>query len=321
MIALTCPKCKIALEQKENILVCSSCDYILNNQKGVYTSRSLGNIDEKNFYDQIYDREKGGDWIVGLKNESFFKKVLEKISLSYRRERFFKQNIKGYNNLILDLACGAGRGYFKDYGEVVGIDLSIKPLEVAKNRYDMVILGSAIELPFSDNSFDYVVSSDFFGHIKDENKDEIIKEIYRILKPGGKTLHIIETDSKNRWFKFAHKYPELFQKYFIEQIGGHIGLEMPDQVVGRWKKNNFEVAKAIKIWGLIWPIQGYNIFDNEYQEKSHFVKLVVIISKMLSKFRVIREFVNIILNPLNSIIETLTEINHGQGLMIVCKKK
>lgn len=322
MIKLVCPKCRVELERRGDNLACSKCGFTLNKTDGIYVAGNANKTSEKEFYDELYDKEKGSNWIKGLKKENILKNILEKVSLSYRRERFFKNNIKGKNNLILDLACGAGRDYFKNYGEVVGVDLSLKPLEIAKERYNLVLLGSADELPFSDNVFDYVVSSDFFGHIINKDKDKIIKEIYRVLKPGGKTLHIVETDSENAWFRFAHKYPELFQKYFIEQIGGHIGLEMPREAVSRWKENNFEIIKAIKIWGLIWPIQDYkSLFDNEYQKKSLFIKMVVFKSKILSKLRPIREMINIFLNPINSVVESLTDLNHGQGIMLICQKK
>jgi len=322
VIKLVCPKCKIKLEQKGNDLVCLKCEFVLNKTEGVYKANNVDEANEKKFYDELYNKEKGSNWIKGLEKENIFKKILEKISLSYRRERFFKNNIKGKNNLILDLACGAGRAYFREYGEVVGIDLSLRPLEVAKEKYDLVILGGVDKLPFPDGIFDYVVSSDFFGHVRNEEKNKIIKEIYRILKPGGKTLHVIETDSENTWFKFAHKYPELFQKYFIDQIGGHIGLEMPNKVIERWRENNFEIVKAVKIWGLIWPIQDYkNMFDNEYQKKSFFIKALVLKSKILSKLRPVREMINTFLNPINSLVEFLTDLNHGQGIMLICQKK
>ena len=70
-------------------------------------------------------------------------------------------------------------------------------------------LGSA--LPFADESFDYVVSADVIGHIRHEDKDRLFAEMHRVLKKGGKAIHVIETDATSRWFKFAHRYPDLFQ--------------------------------------------------------------------------------------------------------------
>lgn len=319
MINLICPECKIDLKKEADSFVCVSCPFVLKNNDGVLVDSK--EEADKEFYDKIYSDDKGAHWLQGLER-NFLKSILEVVSLSYRRERFFKKNMQGgKDSMVLDVACGAGRDYFRKFGYIVGVDLSLKPLEIAKAKYDLVVQGGVEKLPFPDNTFDYVVSSDFFGHVKNEDKDAIIKEILRVLKPGGKTLHVIETDSENFWFKIAHKNPDLFQKYFIEKIGGHIGLEMPSMAVERWKKNGFTILKAKKIWGVVWPIQDYQMFDNEYKDLSLSANIFVAISKILSKIKLVQVGVNIILNPLNSIIESPTPINKGQGLMLVCQKK
>ena len=319
MVKLFCPQCKLELAKEGLRQKCGQCGFFLEEKDGIFVSGEIKERD-KEFYDKIYDEEHGQKWFQGL-NRSFLKRVLEKISLGYRRERFFKRNIHGKENLILDLACGAGRDYFKDYGTVVGVDLSFKPLEIAKNRYDVVVQGGVEKLPFADGTFDYVTSSDFFGHVRDEDKDKIMKEIRRVLKPGGKTLHIIETDSENYLYKFAHRYPDLFQKYFIEKIGGHVGLEMPSACANRWEQNGFELVMIKKIWGTIWPIKDYaSFFNNEYKEKSIFIRAVVIISLILGKIKLVEVFVNIILNTVNSLVGFFTNLNHGNGLMLVEKK-
>ncbi len=320
---LICPNCRATLDKDAGeTRACSKCSFTFEKKDGVLVSGEILAEKDKEFYDHIYSGELGEHWFQGLNRNNILKQILEKISLAYRRERFFKRNIKGRNNLVLDIACGAGRDYFTKYGKIIGIDLSFDALAIAKKGYDLVIQGGVNKLPFSDNTFDYVVSSDFFGHIRSEDKDQIMKEIHRVLKPGGKTVHIIENDSNNRWFRFAHRYPELFQKYFIEKIGGHIGLELPSACVERWKKNGFEPVIVKKIWGVIWPIQSYvELFDNEYKAHSVLVKGVVAISKFLSRIKVIRLLCDVVLNPINSLVESLTRLDHGQGLMIVCQKK
>lgn len=322
MVELFCPKCKTKLSKQGSDYKCGTCQFALRDKDGVLVSTSSVDHADTEFYNAIYEGEHGQKWFQGLNRQSLAKRILEKISLSYRRERFFKRNIKGKNNVILDLACGAGRDYFKNYGTVIGVDLSYKPLEQARQRYDTVIQSACDSLPFADNTFDYIVSSDFFGHVRAEDKDKIINEILRILKPGGKTLHIIETDSNNIWFKIAHKDPVLFQKYFVEKIGGHVGLEMPEECVRRWNNIGFEVIKATKIWGFIWPIEYFrDMFDNEYRNNSALVKLVVWESKILSRIKIIKVIINVLLNPVNYIIELSTPLNRGNGLMLVCQKK
>lgn len=294
------------------------------NMGGVWVDTAIDGDADRAYYDDIYQKGKGHQWFQGLNRSSLAKRMLERLSLSYRRERFFRRHIpvtQDKSFRILDIACGAGRDYLADHGYMVGLDVSYAPLAQAKDRYDLVVQANATRLPFEDNTFDIVMTSDFFGHITDEPKDQIMQEILRVLKPGGKTLNIIETDSTNIWFRLAHKDPALFKKYFIDEIGGHIGLEMPSDCVARWQRHGFVDVSAKKIWGLVWPIQDYaNLFGNEYAEKSRFLSLVVLISRLLGTRRSVRSIVNVLLNPLNSIVESVTPLNHGNGLMLVATK-
>ncbi len=135
-------------------------------------------------------------------------------------------------------------------------------------------------------------------------------------------LHVVETDARNRHFRFAHRYPDLFQKYFVEAIGGHFGLELPTSAIQRLESNGFRVMEARKIWREIWEILGYEmVFDNEYKEKSRLIRAVVTLSKVLSANVVVQEAMNIMLNPVSVLAEQLTPPDSGQGLMVVCTKE
>lgn len=57
-------------------------------------------------------------------------------------------------------------------------------------------------------------------------------------------IHIIETDANNWHFRFAHRYPDLFQKYFVESIGGHFRLELPSKAIARIENNGFKVFRS-----------------------------------------------------------------------------
>lgn len=321
MVPVLCPVCHTPYVSSAPVLRCASCNNCLEQTNGVWVNHQVAEEKDKAFYDTLYHGDLGDKWVQGLNRSSLFKRFLEHVSLSYRRERFFKKHITGEGNAILDIACGVGRNYLRQYGTVVGVDLSYEALLVAKQHYDLTVQTGAGQLPFADNTFDYVLSSDFFGHVRNEDKDAILREIYRVLKPGGKTIHIIENDSTNLWFRIAHRYPDLFQKYFIEKIGGHVGLELSSACVRRFEAHQFSVVASKKIWGSIWPIQDYaSMFGNEYADRVPALRPIVSISRMLGKNKLIRSVVNILLNPVNSAVEIVTRLDHGQGLMLVAKK-
>jgi SAM-dependent methyltransferase len=88
-------------------------------------------------------------------------------------------------------------------------------------------------LPFPDHSFDYVISLDVLGHIGFEEKDSVIAEIRRVLRPDGVTMHGIEcTDRTGR--RRTEEMSEAELKRFIE-IDGHVGLEEEQEHAARFR--------------------------------------------------------------------------------------
>lgn len=88
--------------------------------------------------------------------------------------------------IILDIGCGTGAtmDHLKRYGEVQGIDLSELPLRFSRKRgHSRVMLASATELPFADNSFDLLTALDVIEHLDDDVRG--LGEIRRVLKPGA----------------------------------------------------------------------------------------------------------------------------------------
>ena len=97
---------------------------------------------------------------------------------------------------ILDVGCGDGTYAFvlSKLGALVsGQDLDFTQIQTANERVygnsnelkGQFICADAKNLMFASNSFDAVFSADFFEHIDLNTKRHVIKEIYRVLKPGG----------------------------------------------------------------------------------------------------------------------------------------
>jgi ubiquinone/menaquinone biosynthesis C-methylase UbiE len=96
---------------------------------------------------------------------------------------------------VLDI--GMGTGLLAEYAAArgaryEGIDYSGAMLaraarKVAARNLGGVSLrwGDARSLPFEDDSFDVVVSSFVFPHFAEDEKPQVLREILRVLKPGG----------------------------------------------------------------------------------------------------------------------------------------
>ena len=187
---------------------------------------------------------------------------------SYREWRFWGRHTPAGGRL-LDLGCARGREVFRDKSHLaVGVDLARNALRDCLLNYDGAAAADLTALPFSDDSFDSVVSSHVLGHVPCEAKDAVLGEVRRVLRPGGRTLHIVETDSRHPLIEEAKRRPELYRRYLIEQ-DGHVGLELPSATLERFAAAGFELERLeVMDAGRMHPRLVLKWFDNEYRESS-----------------------------------------------------
>ena len=114
-------------------------------------------------------------------------------AFKYGRKRIknsFDKFLDGLNEKSTVLDVGCGTGYFlkilrKNGFECLGIDLSGNMIEKAKAFNPDVFLqkADAKRLPFSDNSFDAIVSIETLRYFS--KRELLLDEIFRVTKPGG----------------------------------------------------------------------------------------------------------------------------------------
>ena len=91
---------------------------------------------------------------------------------------------------ILDLCCGSGQAtqiLTKISRNVTGLDASPLSLERAKENVPQAnyVEAFAEDIPFAENKFDLVHTSAALHEMQPEQLQKILKEVYRILQPGG----------------------------------------------------------------------------------------------------------------------------------------
>lgn len=108
------------------------------------------------------------------------------------------------NAAILDIGCGGGRTVQKlaalaPEGKVFGLDYSPTSVAVSRNTNALEIeagrvqieQGSVVTLPFHDSSFDLVTAVETHYYWPDLPAN--VREVLRVLKPGGSFVLIAET--------------------------------------------------------------------------------------------------------------------------------
>jgi len=127
---------------------------------------------------------------------------------------------------ILDVATGTGDFAFQalslDPDKVIGVDISEGMLEVGRQKIIKRNLASKIELGrgdsenlmFEENKFDAVTVG--FGVRNFENLEKGLREIHRVIKPGG--MLVVLEFSRPKRFPFRQIYNFYF-KIILPKIG------------------------------------------------------------------------------------------------------
>ncbi|HKG14124.1 MAG TPA: class I SAM-dependent methyltransferase [Pyrinomonadaceae bacterium] len=108
---------------------------------------------------------------------------------------------------VLDVGCGTATltllvKQTHPGAEVFGLDGDAKILGIARRKAAKagvaltLVEGMAFRLPYADASFDRVLSSMMFHHLRPENKRLTLAEAFRVLRPGG-GLHVADFRKTN----------------------------------------------------------------------------------------------------------------------------
>lgn len=119
---------------------------------------------------------------------------------------------------VLDVACGTGAltlaaaDIVGPAGSVAGLDANPEMLAVARRKSARIewLDGTAEALPLPDNGFDAVVSQ--FGFMFFEDKPQALREMVRVLRPGGRLAVAVcdAVDNSPGYGAFAQSLDRLF---------------------------------------------------------------------------------------------------------------
>jgi ubiquinone/menaquinone biosynthesis C-methylase UbiE len=118
-----------------------------------------------------------------------------------RRELIEQADIQP-NQRVLDVGCGTGTLVVllkREFAtaQIVGLDPDPKALRRAQTKVRRAGVsvqldqGFADELPYEKGTFDRVLSSLMFHHLEEQDREKMLREVLRVLKPGG-SFHLLD---------------------------------------------------------------------------------------------------------------------------------
>jgi ubiquinone/menaquinone biosynthesis C-methylase UbiE len=149
---------------------------------------------------------------------------------------------------VLDLGCGGGRHAFEALrrgADVVAFDMDQSELDGVKSMFAAMeetgeaagtgetVQGTALDMPFDDDSFDRVIAAEVLEHIHEDTT--AMREILRVLKPGGLAAVTVPAFLPER-ISWA-----LSEDYHTAP-GGHIRIYTLAELKAKLKATGFKVG-------------------------------------------------------------------------------
>ncbi len=152
------------------------------------------------------------------------------------------------HKLSLDIGCGHNRQRFQEGLRMLGY--STFGIDIDGNAPDA--LADAHFLPFADNTFDLIMSSAVFEHLK--NPFLAMKELHRVAKPGAKIVLCIAYNEPFHISYFHHS------PLAVHELMVSMGIT-PHQFILSWEWNSFNSNLHMGFAGSRMPAFMQKIFE------------------------------------------------------------
>lgn len=167
--------------------------------------------------------------------------------------RFNKLNLKP-GAMFLDAGAGFGRHAYeaaRQGATVYALDWAhdemfgtramfggmIAEKEIRAANFGGVLRGDVTRLPFEDNTFDCIVTSEVLEHI--QNDVVAISEFHRVLKPGGTLAATVPT-----WFPEKINWMLSDEYHAPKSVGGHVRIYSATELKAKLRTAGFEVRDS-----------------------------------------------------------------------------
>lgn len=236
---------------------------------------------------------------------SSFKELKAKVLSKILKKAFGASCIEIEKNIsVLDIGCGNGELVYRlsrNCRYIYGLDYSENALSFSKKYINQfpdniqkkicLLCADGSQLPFKDNSLDYIFSVDVFEHLREDELKDLVKEMYRILKKGAR--FIVFTSPNIEYVNLGYRYwikpiniifnpvsRLIFKKELMvvsrhNQDPRHINLHSVKSLQQAFKNSGFKahvytqwltpdnfIGYIYKIISQLWPITLFRPFRN-----------------------------------------------------------
>lgn len=229
-------KDRIGSEIKFSVMKCQTCSHAFTSP--LPDEKYYNDYYSDSYYSYNIDIQKNNNklkfkikrWLYQASQTNLIYKL---ISRPIVRQTAIYPTIKR-NGKMLDVGCGNGAflSFMKSIGwKTYGVEISSKAVEFARNNGHEVFSGNVTDANYPSDFFDSITLNNVLEHIAEPS--ELMKEVYRILKPSGELIICVPNFSAYSSILFKQFWAGLlipehlqhFNQKSLEKIVNSVGFE------------------------------------------------------------------------------------------------
>jgi len=155
---------------------------------------------------------------------------------------------------VLEIGCGLGTDlveYAKNGARVTGVELGLDQVMLTKLNLDLhelpynkIVEGDVENLPFADNSFDFIFCFGVIHHTP--NTEKAVEEIFRVLKPDGVAVVMVYARGWKHYIKRCFVHGLLLGKWVRYGFNWQKVYDQISEVHGASPKTNVYTRRGVK---------------------------------------------------------------------------
>ena len=167
----------------------------------------------------------------------------------------------GESARVLDAGCGTGAilAMLAQSARPVGVDLESAAIRFCRVRQQkMAAAASIVALPFADGSFDAAISLDVLCHRSIRDKRAPLREIARVLRPGGVLILNLPA---YQWLYSSHDVAVHTDTRFTRRQAARLLVDCGYRVIEStyWNSLLFPPIVATRLWRKLFPPKGSDL--------------------------------------------------------------
>lgn len=199
---------------------------------------------------------------------------------------YWQRHVASEKPDVLDVGCGTGATLdaLRDTANATGIDAASEAIRLCRMReLPSTVAASAEALPFSDNRFDVVISCDVLCHRSIQDKSIPLREMRRVLKPGG--LLFLNLPAY-QWLHSSHDVHVYTDKRFTRREVALLLEESGFEVVqtSYWNTILFPLIAGLRFWRKAFPLPASDLNEDRPSSLSYVFGACLAVERRLLRY-------------------------------------